>query len=200
MIRLSTFTPRMWLIVLHDLTSTTAAIVASFFIRFEEAGLIERWRLLAIVVPVFVAYAVLVYGFFGLYKSKWRFTSLPDLYNIVRAALCWRSRCWRSTMSCLAPNFYGTFFFGKITIILYWLAAESLSGRPAHCLPVFPLYSHAPACESRRIRTNSRAWPRRRCRGAAAGDRERRGQQDRPVGILSPSLCRSRASCPRYPC
>ena len=86
MIGLSTFTPRMWLILAHDLIATASAIVGSFFIRFEEAGLIERWRLLVTVVPVFVLYAAFVYGFFGLYKSKWRFTSLPDLHNIVRSA------------------------------------------------------------------------------------------------------------------
>jgi len=39
MIRLSTFTPRMWLILAHDLLATAAAVIASFFIRFEEAGL-----------------------------------------------------------------------------------------------------------------------------------------------------------------
>ena len=74
MIVLSTFTPRVWLILLHDLIVTAAAVVASFFIRFEETGLIQRWRLLVIVVPLFVVYAAFVYGFFGLYKSKWRFT------------------------------------------------------------------------------------------------------------------------------
>ena len=86
MIRLSTFTPRMWLILAHDLLATAVAVVASFFIRFEEAGLAERWRLLVLLLPPFVLYAGVVYGFFGLYKAKWRFTSLPDLYNIVRAA------------------------------------------------------------------------------------------------------------------
>ena len=55
MIRLSTFTPRMWLILAHDLLATAAAVVASFFIRFEEAGSPSRWRLLAILLPGFVA-------------------------------------------------------------------------------------------------------------------------------------------------
>src|SRR5438876_815478 len=86
MIRFSSFTPRMWLILVHDLLATAAAVVASFFIRFEEGGLVERWRLLAILLPGFVLYAAFVYGISGLYKAKWRFTSLPDLYNIMRAA------------------------------------------------------------------------------------------------------------------
>src|SRR5712691_11245342 len=121
MIRLSTFTPRMWLILAHDLLATAAAVVASFFIRFEEAGLAERWRLLAIVLPAFVLYSGAVYGFFGLYKAKWRFTSVPDLNNIVRAATVLAATLLALDYVLLAPNFYGTFFFGKITIVLYWL-------------------------------------------------------------------------------
>ena len=121
MIRLSTFTPRMWLILAHDLLATAAAVVASFFIRFEEAGLTQRWRLLVILLPAFVVYAGFVYGVSGLYKSKWRFTSLPDLYNIVRAATVLAVTLLALDYVLLAPNLYGTFFFGKITIVLYWL-------------------------------------------------------------------------------
>jgi FlaA1/EpsC-like NDP-sugar epimerase len=121
MIRLWTFTPRMWLILTHDLLATAAAVVASFFIRFEEAGLAERWWWLVIVLPLFVLYSGLVYGFFGLYKAKWRFTSLPDLTNIVRAATVLAVTLLALDYVVLAPNIYGTFFFGKITILLYWL-------------------------------------------------------------------------------
>jgi len=121
MTRLSSFTPRMWLILAHDLLATAAAVVASFFIRFEETGLAERWRLLAIFVPAFVIYAGFVYGFSGLYKAKWRFTSLPDLFNIVRSATVLAATVLALDYVLLAPNVYGTFFFGKITIVLYWL-------------------------------------------------------------------------------
>ena len=121
MTRFSTFTPRMWLILAHDLFATTAAVVASFFIRFEEAGLTERWRLLVILLPGFVVYSGLVYVFSNLYKAKWRFTSLPDLFNIVRAATVLAVTLLALDYVFVAPNVYGTFFFGKITIVLYWL-------------------------------------------------------------------------------
>src|SRR6266540_6563029 len=121
MIRLPTFTPRMWLILAHDLLATAAAVVASFFIRFEEAGLAERWRLLVVLLPAFVVYSGFVYGFSGLYKAKWRFTSLPDLFNIVRAATILAVSLLALDYVLLSPNVYGTFFFGKITILLYWL-------------------------------------------------------------------------------
>src|SRR5262249_40964631 len=86
MIRFPKFTPRMGLILAHDMIATAVGVVASFYIRFEGAGLAVRWPVLVIMLPVFVLYAGGVYTFFGLLKSKWRFTSLPDLMNIVRAA------------------------------------------------------------------------------------------------------------------
>ena len=121
MARLSNFTPRMWLILAHDLVATAAAVVASFFIRFEEVGFTERWRLLVILLPCFVVYSGLVYVFSDLYKAKWRFTSLPDLFNIVRAATVLAVTLLALDYVFVAPNVYGTFFFGKITIVLYWL-------------------------------------------------------------------------------
>src|SRR5260221_10894573 len=121
MIRFSSFTPRMWLILAHDLLATAAAVVASFFIRFEEGGLAERWRFLAILLPAFVVYSGFIYGVSGLYKAKWRFTSLPDLFNIVRAATILAVTLLALDYVLLAPNVLGTFFFGKITIVLYWL-------------------------------------------------------------------------------
>ena len=111
----------MWLILAHDLLATAVAVISSFFIRFEADGLAQRWRLLVIVLPAFVVYSAFVYGFSGLYKAKWRFTSLPDLYNIVRAATILAVTLLALDYVLLAPNVYGTFFFGKITIALYWL-------------------------------------------------------------------------------
>ena len=78
--------PRRALIVAHDLLATAAAVVASFFIRFEAAGLVERGDKLLIFLPGFIVYAGIIYFLFHLYESKWRFASLPDLMNIMRAA------------------------------------------------------------------------------------------------------------------
>ena len=71
--------PRRALIVAHDLLATAAAVVASFYIRFEGAGLSERGDKLLMFLPCFVAYAGIIYFLFHLYESKWRFASLPDL-------------------------------------------------------------------------------------------------------------------------
>src|SRR5947207_2573325 len=85
MVKLS-LTPRQWLIVAHDLLATAAAIVMSFYVRFEAAGLEARLDKLIPIVPAFVVYAGFIYFIFGLHGAKWRFTSLPDIRNIVRAS------------------------------------------------------------------------------------------------------------------
>jgi O-antigen biosynthesis protein WbqV len=113
-------TSRQYLIVTHDLLATAAAILASFFIRFEAQGLMERFDGLLRILPGFILYAAIVYFMFGLYRAKWRFASLPDLYNIFRAASVLALSLLILDYILVAPGFFGTFFFGKITITLYW--------------------------------------------------------------------------------
>jgi FlaA1/EpsC-like NDP-sugar epimerase len=188
MIRLSTFTPRMWLILIHDLLATAAAVVASFFIRFEEGGLAERWQLLTVLLPPFILYSGFIYGFSGLYKAKWRFTSLPDLFNIVRAATVLAATLLALDYVFVAPNVYGTFFFGKITIVLYWLLQVAFLSGPRIAYRYFRYtrtLQHAKAGESTPIlvvgRTADVEVLLRAIESGAVS-------KIRPVGILSPSL------------
>src|SRR5215470_2721908 len=118
--RLPTFTPRTALILAHDLLATAAAIIVTFYVRFEGPGLAERKDLLIAVLPAFLLYAAGIYSFFQLYKTKWRFASLPDLFNIFRAVTVLALTLLVLDYILVAPNLYGTFFFGKITIALYW--------------------------------------------------------------------------------
>jgi O-antigen biosynthesis protein WbqV len=188
MIRFSSFTPRMWLILVHDLLATAAAVVASFFIRFEEGGLVERWRFLAILLPAFVVYSGFIYGVSGLYKAKWRFTSLPDLFNIVRAATILAATLLALDYVVVAPNVYGTFFFGKITIVLYWLLQIAFLSGPRIAYRYFRYtrtLQHAKAGGSTPIlvvgRTADADVLLRAIESGAV-------TKIRPVGILSPSM------------
>jgi len=127
---LRNLTPRTLLILAHDLAATAIAVLASFYIRFEDAGLTVRWDWLVVVLPGFVLYAGFVYSFFQLYKSKWRFASLPDLYNIFRASTVLALSLLVLDYVLVAENLYGTFFFGKITIALYWFLQMFFLGGP----------------------------------------------------------------------
>jgi O-antigen biosynthesis protein WbqV len=117
-------------VVLHDLTVTALAIWLVFVVRFEGAQLEEHLRYLPRFLPFFVVYAGLVYRFFSLYRSKWRFASLPDLSNIVKAVSVLTVSLLAVDYVLVAPNFYGAFYFGKISIALYWLVQVSLLGGP----------------------------------------------------------------------
>src|SRR6201987_5457269 len=105
------FSPRRTLIIAHDLVMTAAAVVASFYIRF-------------------VAYAGIIYYLFHLYEAKWRFASLPDLMNILRASSVLAISLLVLDYILLAPNVLGQFFFGKITIVLYWVLQFVFLGGP----------------------------------------------------------------------
>jgi len=185
--RLPAPTLRQLLILAHDLLATAAAVVASFFIRFELAGVVERWQFLAILLPPFVLYAGLVYAFFGLYKAKWRFTSLPDLYNIVRATTVLAVTLLALDYVLLAPNVYGTFFFGKIIIVVYWLLQIAFLGGPRIAYRHFRYtrtLQHAKAGDSAPIlvvgRTADADVLLRAIESGAV-------TKIRPIGILSPS-------------
>jgi O-antigen biosynthesis protein WbqV len=121
MIRLPRLTPRQILIVLHDVVATAAAIVLTFVMRFDGHVLQLKLGALWFFLPLFLVYAAVVYFIFGLHRNKWRFTSVPDLSNIVRASTALALSLLALDYVLLSPNVYGTFFFGKITLLLYWL-------------------------------------------------------------------------------
>src|SRR5215813_9912711 len=130
MVRLSKFTSRKALIIVHDLLATVAAILATFYIRFEEGGLEARLDALFAVLPGFVAYAGVIYYLFRLYEGKWRFASLPDLFNIFRAVTVLTLSLLVFDYVLVSPKVLGTFFFGKITIVLYWCLQMLFLGGP----------------------------------------------------------------------
>ncbi len=119
MIRLPRLTPRQILIVLHDLVAAAAAILLTFVMRFEDQRLQEKLVGLGYL-PLFLLYALAVFFIFGLHRNKWRFTSVPDLYNIFRASTVLAVSLLVLDYVLLTPGIYGQFFFGKITILLYW--------------------------------------------------------------------------------
>lgn len=128
--KLPTLRMRRLLIIGHDIVATAAAILASFYIRFETAGLEERFDGLVAILPAFLLYAAFIYSAFHLYEAKWRFASLPDLFNIFRAVSVLAVSLLVLDYILVSPNVLGTFFFGKITIVLYWFLQMFFLGGP----------------------------------------------------------------------
>ncbi|UZE47763.1 polysaccharide biosynthesis protein [Rhodopseudomonas sp. P2A-2r] len=120
MARIFAFTWRNWLIAIHDAGATAAAVVLSFMLRFDGENLWDRLPLLLTILPYFVVFSFFVCYMFQLTTTKWRFISVPDLFNIIRAATVMSVALLVLDYIFLAPNVYGTFFLGKTTIIIYW--------------------------------------------------------------------------------
>ncbi|MDO9411033.1 MAG: nucleoside-diphosphate sugar epimerase/dehydratase [Pseudolabrys sp.] len=114
-------TPRQYLIVLHDVIATAAATVLTFVIRFDDYRLALKLPDLLKFLPLFLVYAAAVYFVLKLHQSKWRFTSVPDLFNIFRASSVLAITLLALDYILVSPNVYGNFFFGKVTILLYWV-------------------------------------------------------------------------------
>ncbi|WGR97367.1 polysaccharide biosynthesis protein [Bradyrhizobium sp. ISRA443] len=121
MTRLSQFTLRNFLILIHDALVTAFALVASFYLRFEGGLLTDRLPLLMRVLPWFVLFSIVVSYLCNLTTAKWRFTSLPDAVNIVRVAAV-------LTLALVVLDYVSIFtetsshgvFLGRVTIILFF--------------------------------------------------------------------------------
>ncbi len=109
-----------FLIAAHDALATALAIFASFYLRFEGDAFFDRLPILLRILPLFTAFSVVVCYTFGLTTTKWRFISLPDALNILRTATVLTLGLVVLDYIFVAPNVHGTFFLGKVTIVLYW--------------------------------------------------------------------------------
>src|SRR3954447_6095805 len=118
------------LIIVHDLVATIVAVVVTFYVRFDGVLLEQRLQHVPEILPPFLALAGLVYWYFQLYRSKWRFASLPDLFNIFRASSVLALVLLVTDYVLVSPTLFGFYFFGKIAIALYWLLQMFLLGGP----------------------------------------------------------------------
>src|SRR6516225_10300277 len=134
--------PRRVLIVAHDLAFTVVVKLATLYILFGDGpngGPGKRYPWLLAILPCYVGYAGLIYWYFHLYMAKWRFASLPDLRNIFRAVTVLAISLLVLYYVLLYPGLFGTFFFGKITIALYWFLQMFFLGGPRIAYRVFRL-------------------------------------------------------------
>src|ERR1700676_3963874 len=188
MMRFSNLTLRNALIAAHDALATALAVLASFYLRFEGDAFFDRLPLLLRILPYFVAFSVVVCYAFNLTTTKWRFISLPDALNILRAAAVLTGALLGLDYIIVAPNVYGGFFLCKVTIVLYWF------------LEVFSLsalrfaYRYFRYTRVRRHARTEGASPALLIGRAADAEVLLRGiesgavKQLWPVGVLSPSI------------
>ena len=168
MTRFSNLTSRNLLIAIHDALATTLAVLASFYLRFEGELLSDRLPLLLRILPYFIALSVIVCYVFNLTTTKWRFISLPDVFNILRTAtvltvalLAARLHFRRTERSWhLLPrqNHYRTLLVSR----------GVFPERIALCLSLFSLHTRAASCPNGGCRADTSNWSNRRCRSSFA--------------------------------
>ena len=112
-------------IILHDLLMVAAAWLLAYLIRFNFILSGDEWSALQQSLAIVGLVQGLVSWRFGLYKGVWRFASIPDLWNIIRAVL----------LGALAASLV-LFLFNRLqniprsTLLLYPVLATFLLGAP----------------------------------------------------------------------
>ena len=116
-------------VMTHDLVTTPLAILLTLYLRYPANApiLVEA---LEWVIPLFTINAGFANRFFRLYESKWRFASLPDLFNIFRVASLLAITLLVVDFALTARGAVPSFAFGEKACFLYWILQMALLGGP----------------------------------------------------------------------
>ena len=112
-------------IILHDLFMVALAWLLAYLIRYNFILSLDEWTVLSQSLGIVVIVQGMVSWRFGLYRGVWRFASIPDLWNIIRAVF----------LGALAAGLV-LFLFNRLegvprtSLLLYPLLATFLLGAP----------------------------------------------------------------------
>ena len=104
-------------IALHDSIMLCVAWTLAYLVRFEFELTVGARAFLLHTLPVVLVAQSLVLWWTGLYRGLWRFSSIPDLWNILRAAL-----------------------LGAVSISLLLFLINRLEGVPRSTLMLYPVF------------------------------------------------------------
>jgi FlaA1/EpsC-like NDP-sugar epimerase len=116
-------------VMTHDLVTTPLAIILTLYLRYPGNAPIQV-EALTWIIPLFTIYAGFAYRFFRLYESKWRFASLPDLFNIFQVASLLAVTLLAVDFALTARGAVTSFAFGEKACLLYWILQMALLGGP----------------------------------------------------------------------
>jgi O-antigen biosynthesis protein WbqV len=117
-------------IIVHDLAMTALAYALSIFLRWPISQIEPRYGAFVTLLPALLALAAIVYWQAGLYRSKWRFASLPDLFNIFKAATVLALALLAMDYGLYARGVFSQLLFGEKAAFLYWVMQMFLLGGP----------------------------------------------------------------------
>jgi FlaA1/EpsC-like NDP-sugar epimerase len=116
----------------HDIMMATLSIVLALYLRIGGAVVHYEPRLTLVYVVGFALTAAAAYLVTGLYRGIWRYASLPDLYNIVRASSL-------TILAFLPVMFVLTRLeaLPRSTLPISWLVLTALLGAPRMAYRLF---------------------------------------------------------------
>jgi FlaA1/EpsC-like NDP-sugar epimerase len=79
--------PNFYLMLVLDSGLVMAAYLVAFLLRFEGQVPPSEWVNLKNTLPYIVPLKLILFAAFGLYRGMWRYTSLADLFNILKTTL-----------------------------------------------------------------------------------------------------------------
>ena len=79
-------TRNLFVIMAMDIILLFCSICLAFLIRFDFAIPAPHWNSFISILPYLLGMKLICFYFFDLYKGMWRYTSLNDLMNIVKAS------------------------------------------------------------------------------------------------------------------
>lgn len=76
-----------YLILFLDICLVAAAYLLAYLLRFEGRIPSQEWETIRSTIVYILPFKLVIFYFFGLYKGMWRYTSVVDLFNVVKATL-----------------------------------------------------------------------------------------------------------------
>jgi FlaA1/EpsC-like NDP-sugar epimerase len=80
-------TKNFYLILVIDAILIVVAYLFAYLLRFEGQIPKQEWKNFIATIPYILPFKILVFIYFGLYRGMWRYTSLVDLLNVLKATL-----------------------------------------------------------------------------------------------------------------
>ena len=104
---------KFYIMIVGDSLLFTMALVMAYLVLFECRVGQENISQIKMILPYLIAFKLLVFSHFGLYRGMWRYTSMADLWHLVQASL----------IATLGLMFIGYYFFRyeKFSIAIFLL-------------------------------------------------------------------------------
>ncbi len=82
-----TVKPKFWMVLLADVAFLIISFFLAYYIRFEGVPNGQQYGSFISILPLLIFVKIIVFYLCGLYRGMWRYTSITDLFNILKGVL-----------------------------------------------------------------------------------------------------------------